>query len=169
MNHYMSIGCPIEAGVTDINGRSGLIVEKCCGEQFFLSQAQAELWTSLLICGTNENQQTELKQLYEMGLLIIADTPASLMEQLSQMRPIRHGVGIMGKDRNDKKVFCISLGESKYSVNKIQRLFWRWSDGDKKISEIIEIIRANGISIDDKLLYTSVRQLINIGAVYLRR
>ncbi len=169
MIHYMTIGCPIEAGITDINGKSGMIVEKCCGEQLFLSQKQAELWASLLICGTNEDNQAELKQLYDMGLMIIADTMFSLMHQLSQMRPIRHGVGILGNDRNSTKVFCISLGESKYSVNEIHRLFWQWSDGEKKISEIIDIMRANGISINEKILYTSIRQLINSGAVYLRR
>lgn len=169
MRHYMTVGCPIEAGVTDSKGNPGLIVEKCCGEQFFLPQSLAQLWTKLLICDTCENQQAELKLLNDSGLLIVADTPFSLIHQLSQMRPIRHGVGLTAIDTDNKKIFCVSLGEDKFSLDVVQKILWSMSDGSKKIEDIVDIMRNKNIDVNEQNLYKSIRGLINCGAVYLRR
>lgn len=165
---YMTIGCPIEMGVTDISGETGFIVEKSSGEQLYLTQQEAILWSKLLICDVCDEAGT-LSLLEQKGLLLSARTPYELMYQLSGCRPMRHGVGLHARSEDGEQFFCISLGEDKFRLNAVQRAFWKYADGTARISDVAEQMRSDGIDFTEKELYETIRVLIRAGAVYLRR
>lgn len=167
--YCISVGYPIETGVEGHSGDAGFVVEYAAGEQVYISQPEAVLWTKYLISGICRSS-TERMQLCRKGLMVLSQNKYQLLHHLSALKPIRQGMGVhVRKEKNKGDVaFQVYIGKEAYILSRLQRVLWSQADGVSTLSQILDKNRAN-ISCSEEEIFDAVRGLTGNGLMFFRR
>ncbi|MBQ8515313.1 MAG: hypothetical protein IJ496_07935 [Ruminococcus sp.] len=167
--HCISVGYPIETGAEGSPGDAGFVVEYTAGEQVYISQPEAVLWTKYLISGICSSSP-ERMQLCRKGLMILSQNKYQLLYHLSALKPIRQGMGVHVRKENNKTdvTFQIYIGKESYILSRLQRVLWSQADGVSTLSQILDKNRAQHSCSEDEI-FEAIRGLTGCGLMFFRR
>lgn len=167
--HCISVGYPIETGVEGQPGDAGFVVEYAAGEQIYISQPEAVLWTKYLISGICRSSPERI-QLCRKGLMVLSQNKYQLLYHLSALKPIRQGMGVhVRKEENKTDVtFQVYIGKEAYILSQLQHVLWSQADGTSTLSQMLDKNRAR-LSFTEDEIFNAIRGLTGCGLMFFRR
>ncbi len=168
---FMTYGYPVSIAVSS-DTIDGYVVEIAPGKDVLLTSEYSVVWANLLNSGFSDDLST-VENLAGLGLLIAGNSKKDLIEQCSNLYPIRQGIGSSYvKEINGikKQYYSVQIGEKNYSLSEFQRLLWYYSNASMKLRDIIMLLETSyNIQISNDDICEQFFLMLRFALVFLRK